>query len=149
MTRSHQPGPPGPVCLPYRPTDPDRVKIYGVTEKGTRNGWQGTVSLWAWPVHESESHTKWATPRAPLPDSHGLGEISSTPSGRGGIGVGLGGHAANWRTESASQWTTHGRACEARTPTVPESLVPTTTNPRDHGKLDSRLDMELSFTVKS
>jgi hypothetical protein len=60
------------------PTEPNRVKIYGVTEKSTRNGWQGTVLLWVWSVHESKSHTKWATPRAPLPDSHGLGEIRST-----------------------------------------------------------------------
>jgi hypothetical protein len=60
------------------PTDPNRVKVYGVTEKGTGNGWQGTSLLCKWPVHRPESHTKWATSRAPLTDKSGLGEIHLT-----------------------------------------------------------------------
>ena len=60
------------------PTDPNRIKIYGLTEKGTRNGWQGRRLLCKWSVHGSKSHTKWATSRAPLADKSGLGEIHST-----------------------------------------------------------------------
>ncbi len=75
------------------PTDPNRGIIYRVTGKGTGNGWQGTGLLWAWSVHRSDAHTKWATARAPLPDSHGLGEIRSPVChvihGRLGAGRGL------------------------------------------------------------
>jgi hypothetical protein len=60
------------------PTDPSRVGIYGVTEKGTGNGWQGRGLLGRWSVHRSNSHTKWATSRAPLTDKSGLGEIHLT-----------------------------------------------------------------------
>ena len=60
------------------PTDPNRVKVYGVTENGTRNAWQGRSLLCKWSVHGSESHTKWATSRAPLTDKSGLGEIHLT-----------------------------------------------------------------------
>ena len=77
IAKSRQPRPPSPVCLLYIPTDPKRIKMYGVTENGTGNGRQGTTLLCRWPVRGSKSHTKWATARAPLTDQSGLGEISS------------------------------------------------------------------------
>jgi hypothetical protein len=86
------------------PTDPNRVENYGVTEKSTRNGWQGKGLLCKWSVHGSKSHTKWATSRAPLTDKSGLGEIHFTSYHVINRQLGKGGPPP---TPSAYHWVTH------------------------------------------